>query len=128
MRTYLFELPIMQGDALFFSAKKHGHISSHCSHLASSVTTNSAVLAAMFLCKSYQKVRSFGALRCVLKNSMSQRCSFACAAAGISYGILSVSWNPSQEGSALGWKEAQANWPVFWELLRNGGKSSKRSR
>ncbi|GAQ77830.1 hypothetical protein KFL_000040320 [Klebsormidium nitens] len=54
--------------------------------------------------------------------------TFGAAAAGISYAILSVSWNPSQEGSALGWKEAQANWPVFWELLKNGGNSDKRRR
>ncbi|KAA8521256.1 hypothetical protein F0562_011907 [Nyssa sinensis] len=42
---------------------------------------------------------------------------------GVSYGIVSSSWDPMREGSQLGWKEAQKNWPVFWQSLRgNSGK------
>lgn len=52
--------------------------------------------------------------------------TFGSAGAGISYGMLSASWDPKREGSMLGWKEAQLNWPVFWETFRgkrDGGKS-----
>lgn len=52
--------------------------------------------------------------------------TFGSAGAGISYGVLSASWDPKREGSMLGWKEAQLNWPVFWETFRgkrDGGKS-----
>ena len=43
---------------------------------------------------------------------------------GVSYGIVSSSWDPLREGSFLGWTEAKKNWPVFWESLwgRSGGK------
>eukprot|EP00878_Enallax_costatus_P008081 GHUV01008451.1.p1 GENE.GHUV01008451.1~~GHUV01008451.1.p1 ORF type:complete len:215 (+),score=64.19 GHUV01008451.1:196-840(+) len=36
---------------------------------------------------------------------------------GITYGILSTSWDPKREGSALGWTELQANLPIL--LNRN---------
>ena len=55
---------------------------------------------------------------------------FGTALLGISYGIVSTSWDPLREGSLLGWNEAQRNWPVFWNSLRNGGapQEKKRSR
>ncbi|CAK9153298.1 unnamed protein product [Ilex paraguariensis] len=45
---------------------------------------------------------------------------FGTALLGVSYGIVSSSWDPLREGSLLGWKEAQKNWPVFWQSLRGG--------
>lgn len=33
---------------------------------------------------------------------------------GISYGILSTSWDPRREGSALGWTELQVGCAVCW--------------
>ncbi|ERN15671.1 protein PAM68, chloroplastic [Amborella trichopoda] len=49
---------------------------------------------------------------------------FGSALLGVSYGIVSSSWDPLREGSFLGWKEAQKNWPVFWDSLR-GNKGRK---
>ncbi|CAN6579880.1 unnamed protein product [Malus baccata var. baccata] len=46
---------------------------------------------------------------------------FGTALLGVSYGIVSSSWDPMREGSLLGWTEAQKNWPVFWQSLRDGG-------
>ncbi|KAG8094434.1 hypothetical protein GUJ93_ZPchr0012g20077 [Zizania palustris] len=43
---------------------------------------------------------------------------FGAALLGVSYGIVSASWDPAREGSLLGWNEARRNWPVFWESLR----------
>jgi hypothetical protein len=43
---------------------------------------------------------------------------FGAALAGVSYGIVSASWDPAREGSLLGWNEARRNWPVFWESFR----------
>jgi Photosynthesis affected mutant 68 len=43
---------------------------------------------------------------------------FGSALLGVSYGIVSASWDPLREGSLLGWNEARRNWPVFWESLR----------
>lgn len=43
---------------------------------------------------------------------------FGSALLGVSYGIVSSSWDPMREGSFLGWNEAQKNWPVFWQSLR----------
>ncbi|ERN06137.1 hypothetical protein AMTRI_Chr06g192620 [Amborella trichopoda] len=40
---------------------------------------------------------------------------FGTSALGVAYGTLSASWDPSEEGSLLGWKEAQKNWPVLWK-------------
>ncbi|XP_061343083.1 protein PAM68, chloroplastic [Gastrolobium bilobum] len=48
---------------------------------------------------------------------------FGSALLGVSYGIVSSSWDPLREGSLLGWNEAQKNWPVFWQSLR--GESRK---
>ncbi|XP_015897344.1 protein PAM68, chloroplastic [Ziziphus jujuba] len=45
---------------------------------------------------------------------------FGTALLGVSYGIVSSSWDPLREGSFLGWNEAQKNWPVFWQSLRGG--------
>ncbi|XP_045813884.1 protein PAM68, chloroplastic [Trifolium pratense] len=44
---------------------------------------------------------------------------FGSALLGVSYGIVSASWDPLREGSFLGWTEAQKNWPVFWQSLRS---------
>lgn len=49
---------------------------------------------------------------------------FGSALLGVSYGIVSSSWDPLREGSLLGWNEAQKNWPVFWQSLRGGGGRS----
>ncbi|KAL8095870.1 hypothetical protein AgCh_037015 [Apium graveolens] len=51
---------------------------------------------------------------------------FGTALLGVSYGIVSSSWDPMREGSALGWIEAQKNWPVFWQSIRGGSDSRKR--
>lgn len=48
---------------------------------------------------------------------------FGSALLGVSYGIVSASWDPLREGSLLGWNEARKNWPVFWQSLR--GRSGK---
>ncbi|KAK9144155.1 hypothetical protein Sjap_004058 [Stephania japonica] len=42
---------------------------------------------------------------------------FGSALLGVSYGIVSSSWDPMREGSFLGWNEAKKNWPVFWQSL-----------
>ncbi|XP_059642724.1 protein PAM68, chloroplastic [Cornus florida] len=42
---------------------------------------------------------------------------FGSALLGVSYGIVSASWDPMREGSRLGWNEAKKNWPVFWQSL-----------
>ena len=49
---------------------------------------------------------------------------FGSALLGVSYGIVSSSWDPLREGSFLGWTEAQNNWPVFWQSL--WGRSGKK--
>ncbi|PRQ19087.1 hypothetical protein RchiOBHm_Chr7g0213261 [Rosa chinensis] len=49
---------------------------------------------------------------------------FGTALAGVSYGIVSSSWDPMREGSLLGWNEAQKNWPVFWRSLRGGSRKN----
>ena len=46
---------------------------------------------------------------------------FGSALLGVSYGIVSSSWDPLREGSLLGWNEAQKNWPVFWQSIWGGG-------
>nr|XP_043607217.1 protein PAM68, chloroplastic [Erigeron canadensis] len=51
---------------------------------------------------------------------------FGTALAGVSYGIVSTSWDPMREGSLLGWNEAQKNWPVFWQSLWGSPGSRKR--
>ncbi|KAG0564263.1 hypothetical protein KC19_8G096800 [Ceratodon purpureus] len=53
--------------------------------------------------------------------------TFGSSGAGITYGVLSASWDPKREGSFLGWKEAQLNWPVFWETFR-GKRDAGKSR
>eukprot|EP00262_Sarcandra_glabra_P002054 TRINITY_DN12310_c0_g1_i1.p1 TRINITY_DN12310_c0_g1~~TRINITY_DN12310_c0_g1_i1.p1 ORF type:complete len:225 (-),score=39.50 TRINITY_DN12310_c0_g1_i1:44-637(-) len=50
---------------------------------------------------------------------------FGSALLGVSYGIVSSSWDPSREGSLLGWNEAQKNWPVFWQSLWGGNRTRK---
>ena len=45
---------------------------------------------------------------------------FIAAAAGITYGITSASWDPARPGSALGWTEFRANLPVLIERIRRG--------
>lgn len=49
---------------------------------------------------------------------------FGTALLGVSYGIVSASWDPLREGSLLGWNEARMNWPVFWQSIW-GGTGSK---
>ncbi|XP_076907874.1 protein PAM68, chloroplastic-like [Bidens hawaiensis] len=51
---------------------------------------------------------------------------FGTALLGVSYGIVSTSWDPMREGSLLGWNEAQKNWPVFWQSLWGSSGSRKR--
>ncbi|KAM0844668.1 hypothetical protein ACQ4PT_056899 [Festuca glaucescens] len=53
---------------------------------------------------------------------------FGAALAGVSYGIVSASWDPAREGSLLGWNEARRNWPVFWESFRGGSPDPPRRR
>ncbi|KAL5794636.1 hypothetical protein ACOSP7_003230 [Xanthoceras sorbifolium] len=50
---------------------------------------------------------------------------FGTALLGVSYGIVSSSWDPMREGSLLGWNEAQKNWPVFWQSLWGGSRTKK---
>ncbi|KAK5812873.1 Protein PAM68, chloroplastic -like protein [Gossypium arboreum] len=50
---------------------------------------------------------------------------FGTALLGVSYGIVSSSWDPLREGSVLGWNEAQKNWPVFWQSIWGGGSRKK---
>lgn len=50
---------------------------------------------------------------------------FGTALLGVSYGIVSSSWDPMREGSLLGWNEAQRNWPVFWQSIWGGGSKKK---
>ncbi|GJP43803.1 hypothetical protein CLOM_g6301 [Closterium sp. NIES-68] len=47
---------------------------------------------------------------------------FGGAGLGISYGVISTSWDPLREGSLLGWTEFKANWPVFMQTM---GKDKK---
>ncbi|KZV31740.1 hypothetical protein F511_00544 [Dorcoceras hygrometricum] len=47
---------------------------------------------------------------------------FGTALLGVSYGIVSSSWDPMREGSLLGWNEAKKNWPVFWRSIWGGSK------
>jgi hypothetical protein len=47
---------------------------------------------------------------------------FALAAAGISYGILSASWNPRKPGSALGIEEFRSNLPIILDKFFNKNK------
>ncbi|XP_019155861.1 PREDICTED: protein PAM68, chloroplastic [Ipomoea nil] len=49
---------------------------------------------------------------------------FGTALLGVSYGIVSSSWDPMREGSLLGWNEAQKNWPVFWQSIWGGSKKN----
>lgn len=48
--------------------------------------------------------------------------TFGGAAVGISYGVLSASWNPSIKGSALGLEEIQQNIPIFMRRFQNDDK------
>ncbi|XP_021763615.1 protein PAM68, chloroplastic-like [Chenopodium quinoa] len=50
---------------------------------------------------------------------------FGTALLGVSYGIVSSSWDPLREGSFWGWQEAQKNWPVFWQSLRGTDSTKK---
>ncbi|KAL9328448.1 hypothetical protein ACSQ67_003451 [Phaseolus vulgaris] len=49
---------------------------------------------------------------------------FGSALLGVSYGIVSSSWDPLRDGSFWGWTEAQKNWPVFWQSLRGGSRKN----
>eukprot|EP00897_Mesotaenium_endlicherianum_P002563 jgi/Mesen1/2334/ME000155S01422 len=51
--------------------------------------------------------------------------AFGVAGLGISYGVLSTSWDPAREGSLLGWREARANWPVMMQNIRGDGGKDK---
>jgi hypothetical protein len=48
--------------------------------------------------------------------------TFGTAGFGITYGIVSTSWDPAREGSLLGWKEAQVNWPLIWDKVQGNSK------
>lgn len=41
--------------------------------------------------------------------------SFGTSGMAIAYGTLSSSWDPENEGSLLGWEQAQKNWPELWK-------------
>ncbi|CAN8231394.1 unnamed protein product [Cochlearia groenlandica] len=49
---------------------------------------------------------------------------FGTALAGVSYGIVSTSWDPLRKGSLLGWNEAKKNWPVFWQSFWNSSNKN----
>ncbi|KAF7809432.1 protein PAM68, chloroplastic [Senna tora] len=51
---------------------------------------------------------------------------FGSALLGVSYGIVSSSWDPLREGSLLGWNEAQKNWPVFWQSIWGGSNTNRK--
>lgn len=51
---------------------------------------------------------------------------FGSALLGVSYGIVSSSWDPLREGSLLGWNEAQKNWPVFWQSIWGGSNTERK--
>ncbi|KAI9083954.1 hypothetical protein K1719_034212 [Acacia pycnantha] len=53
---------------------------------------------------------------------------FGSALLGVSYGIVSSSWDPLREGSLLGWNEARKNWPVFWQSIWGGGSSNNKKK
>ena len=42
---------------------------------------------------------------------------FGAAFVGISYGVLSASWDPTREGSELGIEEFKQNIPILWEKI-----------
>merc|ERR1711976_4909 len=44
--------------------------------------------------------------------------AFGGGLAGISYGVLSASWDPRRKGSALGLTEFKANLPILMEQMR----------
>ncbi|WIA14157.1 hypothetical protein OEZ85_002699 [Tetradesmus obliquus] len=44
---------------------------------------------------------------------VTQAAMFGGGLLGITYGILSTSWDPRREGSALGWQELKANLPIL---------------
>ncbi|CAM6117088.1 unnamed protein product [Calypogeia fissa] len=48
--------------------------------------------------------------------------TFGTAGFGITYGVVSSSWDPAREGSLLGWKEAQVNWPLIWDKFPGNKK------
>jgi len=43
--------------------------------------------------------------------------AFGAALLGISYGVISTSWNAEDKGSATGWNEFQANLPILLRRL-----------
>jgi len=45
--------------------------------------------------------------------------AFGGGLAGISYGVLSASWDPRRKGSALGLNEFKANLPILMEQMRS---------
>lgn len=49
--------------------------------------------------------------------------TFGVAGLGISYGVMSTSWDPLREGSLLGWKEARANWPMFMSNVQGKNRN-----
>jgi hypothetical protein len=49
--------------------------------------------------------------------------TFGLAFLGITYGVLSASWDPSREGSALGMDEFKMNIPILFQTIL--GKSDK---
>ncbi|CAJ2647034.1 unnamed protein product [Trifolium pratense] len=64
--------------------------------------------------------REQGIIPEIVTNRMIGRMAFSVGIPlGVSYGIVSASWDPLREGSFLGWTEAQKNWPVFWQSLRS---------
>ncbi|GFR51829.1 hypothetical protein Agub_g14292, partial [Astrephomene gubernaculifera] len=50
---------------------------------------------------------------------IAQLLTFGGGLAGITYGALSASWDPSREGSVLGWRELQANLSIVMNNRNN---------
>ncbi|EFN56986.1 hypothetical protein CHLNCDRAFT_143598 [Chlorella variabilis] len=51
---------------------------------------------------------------------LSSSLTFGGGLLGISYGIMSASWDPRREGSLLGWTEFQANVPLLLDRFKRG--------
>ena len=54
--------------------------------------------------------------------------TFGAALVGITYGVLSASWEPGREGSFWGVTEVKANVPILWQTIlgKAGGEIETR--
>jgi hypothetical protein len=46
---------------------------------------------------------------------------------GLSYGVLSASWDENRVGSSLGIEELKMNWGITWKAIRSNSKKAKES-